>query len=129
MKVINRVLAGVLASVLLCTNSLFAHKPQESLWDQRQKTLQLASLPANFNPLPIKNIIPTKVSPTGRTGYEFQGIGTGIQPKNGGGLPGSFLSHVNVKDVFRANPDSQIIVLEDVHQNLEAQTHISQALI
>src|ERR1044071_3081023 len=41
---------------------------------------------------------------------------------------GSLRSHLNLRDSFDSHGRSQVIFLEDIHQNQEAQSHLSEAL-
>lgn len=121
-------LARVTAFVFIWTNVAFAHQPLGQMWRQRrrQRDLQMASLPVPFLPS-----VPSSVS----SGFSiaqnerreelarFEKTGFSLT-----GIPTDVLGHLRIRGVHRGRSSRTVFVIEDVHQNKEAQTHISGAL-
>jgi hypothetical protein len=118
MKLFSRIAGGSLAFIFAFTNILFAHLPQTTLWDQRHKTVQVASLPAT---LPLQRIssITESHAPISASNHT---ISKNTQ------LPANLLAHLNIRRVSSSGSSPKILVIEDIHQNSEAQNHISSAL-
>ncbi len=127
-KDILRSFARAVSFVFIFTNIAFAHKPQETLWKERRQTqpVQLAVLIPAAPVIPAKagiqslNFLPKNVDSRLRR--------SGMTANLTADLPEAFLAHVNIKDVRRVAGASTVVLIEDVHSNLEAQTHISNAI-
>ncbi|OVE77910.1 hypothetical protein BVX98_01545 [bacterium F11] len=113
--------------VFLFTNVMFAYQPNMSLWDERQKddSIQVASLPASMQvPLTkmdgiIPSFDPSVIKPLTKKNETSKIMAL---------LPASFLAHVNIRDHFQSMSPTSVVLIEDLHNNKEAQTHISQAI-
>ena len=114
-----------LLSVVMLGQSAFAYKPDASLWNDRKssKPLVLASAApmdaALTKPAAVQRILSDIKASPGKT--EARGLSAQ--------LPANFLSDVYVKHATQGSHNGAVVILEDVHQNVEAQRHLSSALL
>src|ERR1044071_3115528 len=148
----RRILTALARVVLFAftTNIAFAYKPEENIWKDR--AVQVASLP--FTPLatsPLTSLHLSssrpaqagKLQPGSMTtdfsqGYRMDSVRHRTDPpladfrRNDGlanyNLLDSFFAHVNIRDAYQGKNPLSVVLLEDVHMNKEAQTHLSQTL-
>src|SRR5688572_26852403 len=120
---LRKFLAGVVSFVFLFSNIAFAYKPQDNLWKERKssQSVQLAALPASAG-LPGAFPLPS-IKSSLRATRDALPLLAGVK-KSIHDLPAKFLSHVNIRETRRVAGAPQVILIEDVHQNLEAQSHI-----
>lgn len=120
--------------VVFTANTAFAYKPEESFWKERRKqeSIQLASLPSNFPaPLAPKTDL-LKKTPAVQSALKQITTAAATLPQKTqismNGLPVGLLTHVNIRDSYKGKNASTVVILEDVHLNKEAQTHLSEAI-
>ncbi len=113
-------LATLTAIIFALTNIAFAHRPTENVWESRKKSFEIAALPTLPNS--VSNISAIKKQPFLRTS-------TKNHPHSMTSYPDEFFGHMNVREVHTTGRQKPLVLIEDVHQHLEAQTHISQALL
>lgn len=132
-KTVLKRVAVVVSGVYLFTNVAFAHSPQTSVWKDRKSPTQVASAAGmpGFNP-PFKNNL--SAIPAVRSAFSSSTAPLLKKKQNTelvATLPDSFFAHVNIKEAHTANSHGapSVVLLEDVHQNREAQQHISKAIL
>lgn len=106
----QRRIAVFLTVVFAFTNILFAYQPEKSIWQERQKQLKLASV------VPTIPKISSIVKPVLLTRPTIHG------------LPGNLLSHVRIAERHDAGSSLRVLLLQDIHQNNEAQRHLAGAI-
>jgi len=120
-------LARAFTFIFIFTNVLFAHQQQASIWKERgQSSPQLASLAGLPAPSPLFRM--TTPSSSWNVSIQDPDLDPGLRQDDGISLPPSFLSHVNIRESFKGSSWRSVILIEDVHMNLEAQKHISEAI-
>lgn len=111
-------------SVILLAETAFAYKPQANVWAERgAHRVQLASANLPFTP----------ISPATQLHRLFSTLRASSLPRSDAGrpalpLPAEFLANVNIRRTAGRDTASAVILLEDVHHNVEAQRHLSLAL-
>jgi len=117
----KRIIANVVVSVFIFSNVAFAYKPQANLWEERQaeRKTQLASLPGSY-PLPPLPHLQSATKLSRKKELAFPGIKIS--------LPAAMTSSLRIRDVHKTKSPSTILLLEDIHQNKEAQENLSRAL-
>jgi len=119
-------IARLVCFVFLFDNVAFAHKPQTTLWDERAKNYEVASLPApllgNSASLQLNRSLVNSLPAFGPI-YKKKSDSPLLS-----NLPETFLANVNIRDAHIGKTGPTVVFIEDIHQNLEAQTHISEAL-
>lgn len=116
------ILVRALTLVFIFTNTIFAYQPETSFWEQRK----LASLPLQFQPFQAPSIPDLEVPsyrPRFKSKYEKKFSSEIISS-----LPEGFFSHVQIRDAYQNKSNLNIVILEDVHANAEAQGHLSQII-
>jgi len=135
-------IARLVCLLFIFTNVLFAYKPEESFWKERRekKNIELASLPLNFQTPNLRNFNPNLISRDVTHQIPIQNSKLidfskkyarkkqSNQPQIFSELPEGFLAHVNVRDIYSAKSGPTVVLLEDIHLNLEAQGHLSNAI-
>ncbi len=135
-----RFVAGTTATLFLFTNVLFAHSSQVSLWDERRASLetsakqadpvQLASLPMSGSGLTSS---PRAFLDPLRSTMSSLAPASSRLPQGMDWLAALPLQYGHLRDVYKAPRRSgsgvdNIVVIQDVHMNLEAQTNIASLL-
>lgn len=124
-KNLTRSLASLISLVFLSTNVLFGHTPEASVWSERKKSkqTQIAALPINSF-LPHLSALPAaaggalaKAEGTGNRKFPLQNLDVN-----------ALLAHVTVRETHMFDKNNPIILIQDIHGNLEAQTHISKLI-
>ncbi|MCG3204757.1 MAG: hypothetical protein KCHDKBKB_01474 [Elusimicrobia bacterium] len=135
-----RFIATVLIPVYLATNCLFAYAPENNFWKERQKKIELASLPADainkFPSLPyLQKAISSRVSAkkverwlrNGTSNSKLKNVLLALSSQAG-----------SIRDVSlppnntpgSSEPSQKIVVhIQDIHMNQEAQQNIGAAIL
>ncbi|MFN0118649.1 MAG: hypothetical protein ACKVQC_10225 [Elusimicrobiota bacterium] len=120
-------IARLLSFTFIFTNIAFSYKPaiaaNENIWSERKKSYQVAALPENLLMQTPAVTSPINSVATLENTSPFEKEAQKIV-----NLPVSFLQHVNVREVYRSGQGAPVIIMEDVHANVEAQTRLSEAL-
>ncbi len=135
----RKIFAGLVSFIFIFTNIAFAHKPAENIWDARKKSYDVAALPAGMQPFanetPNRSALTQSLmeaTPAIQSALKGDSASKFISQKKQSplvsGLPDTFFANVNIKEAHTGSSKWPVILIEDVHQNLEAQTHISQAI-
>src|SRR4051812_24177992 len=106
----KKILAVAVSVVFVCTNVSFAHRPSVNIWEERQHS----------QPYPLA-ILPTLP-------VSFRAQARKFASPLVDNLPPALFAHLNIKDVHSLSGAPAVLLIEDLHQNLEAQTHISEAI-
>ena len=122
----NLILTRVVVVICLFSNIAFAYKPSATFWESRskQQSATLASLPVNSLP---PSIMP-QLSSLSSTVSSIRNLSKrhGISAQTN--LPDEFFAHLNIRAVHPSKSNRTVVLVEDVHQNFEAQSHISKAI-
>ena len=134
-KIITKAISLLLASFLLFTNCLFAHKPETSLWAERKKSLQ-ATPPANQlalapgNPLPVSTQF--NLRQLSSTRFLPRSIDQAPHSARLSGLISSLCSSRGTIRKISLPPTKTnartLLHIQDVHLNNDAQTNIGLTL-
>jgi hypothetical protein len=128
----------VLIVIFVFTNILYAHKPEETIWQERENAqhVQLAALPALLPPhfpgsrpcqgvkspvLLVPLLVPV-LNVQNRYQERYQDDPFLGKPPEG------IFNHVNIRSAYKGADPRTVLILEDVHQNQEAQGHLSAAI-
>ncbi len=120
---ILRPIAVALSFVLFSTNVLFAHSAETNFWKERGRPVQLAALPTDIGALPSITsrtaLFPREIALPAGAPSSLRSVVEAL-PLNAGSI--------RKISVPKNATGRTVIHIQDVHQNLEAQRNIEQAV-
>lgn len=121
-----RFVAATLATVLFAETA-FAYKPQANVWEERaqRRPVQVASANMSLGAAPASAQLNRLLSTLPAAELPKADSRAAASSRS---LPATFVSSVNIKRTLGSDTANAVILLEDVHHNVEAQTHLSLAL-
>lgn len=125
---VSKIIATALCCTIFSTQCAFAHKPESTFWAERKRKTTIARAPAHpkYAPVPPLHQIPSSARATIEALNQPSTLPQTTELMRA--IPSTFGRWQAVDPSPARDHGRTVLLIEDVHQNLEAQHNISHAL-